>query len=355
MKSILIIVISLLSNLAFALDCESQKVVNEYKPRYAKLFSIRYYKNFKIVDSVNDRFIVKDANKILDCTTQLPIMSADTKRFIATSTTHLPFLKVFSLEKSLIGFQGVNYIYDSALRAQKIKNINYQMNPEELISLKPDLVMAYSANLSSEKRLNDLRALQIPIVLNRDFQEKHPLARAEWIIFSAIFFSKDIEAQKFFRDIETNYLKIKNNKKTISPVVLVGDIQNGKWATCGGLSDLAILIADAGGTLLLNRPNAETQYFSLENVLTIKTHPAIWLTQNTWENKNKINSDSRYSRFKGIPVYNNNKLVNPSGFNDYWETALSRPDLLVGELYGIFHPSSAIDTKNTSIWYKELK
>lgn len=352
MKSIFIILTALLSNLSFALDCESQKIVSEYKPRYAKLFSIRYYKDFKIVDSVNDRFLVTD-KKNLDCTTKLPVMSAHVERFIATSTTHLPFLKLFSLEKTLVGFQGVHYIYDPVLRAQKIKNINYQMNPEELISQRPDLVMAYSANLASEKRLNDLRSLQIPIVLNRDFQEKHPLARAEWIVFSALFFSKDKEAQNLFKEIETNYLKIKNTKKLSMPVVLVGDIQNGKWATCGGLSDLAILIADAGGTLLLNLPYAETQYFSLENVLTIKTTPQIWLTQNTWENKSKINSDSRYKRFKNLPVYNNNKLQNSSGFNDFWETGLSRPDLLVSELYGIFHPNEAL--KKTSIWYKELK
>ncbi len=352
MKSIFIILTALVSNLSFALECESQKMVSEYKPRYAKLFSIKYYKDFKIVDSVNDRFIVKD-NKTLDCTTKLPVMSSHAERFIATSTTHLPFLKFFSLEKTLIGFQGVNYIYDPVLRAQQIRNVNYQMNPEELISLRPDLVMAYSANLSSEKRLNDLRALQIPIVLNRDFQEKHPLARAEWMIFSAVFFSKDREAQKFFKEIESNYLKIKNTKKLNTPVVLVGDIQNGKWATCGGLSDLAILIADAGGTLLLNRSNTETQYFSLEEVLTMKGNPQIWLTQNTWENKSKINSDSRYNRFNKIPVFNNNKLVNTSGFNDYWETGLSRPDLLVGDLYGIFHPNPNL--KKSPVWYKELK
>lgn len=122
---------------------------------------------------------------------------------------------------------------------------------------------------------------------------------------------------------------------------------------CGGLSDLAILIADAGGTLFLSRPSAETQYFSLENVLTIKSHPQVWLTQNSWENKGKIHSDSRYNRFNKIPVYNNNKLINEAGFNDYWETGLSRHDLLLTELYGIFHLGP--DMKKNSIWYKELK
>jgi iron complex transport system substrate-binding protein len=351
MKSILLILGLFTTMTAMALECESQKPVSEYKPRYAKLFSIKYYKDFKIVDSVNDHFIVTD--KKLSCTTKLPVMSSKVERFVATSTTHIPFLKVFSLEKALIGFQGVNYIFDPTLRAQNIKNINYQMNPEELISLKADLVMAYAANISSEKRLNDLRQLQIPIVLNRDFQEQHPLARAEWIIFSALFFSKDLEAQKIFKDIEVNYLKIKNEIKKTKPVILVGDIQNGKWATCGGLSDLAILINDAGGSLLLDRKNPETQYFPLENVLSMKEVPQIWLSQNTWENKTKITADPRYNRFSKIPVYNNNKLLNAAGFNDYWETGLSRPDLLLKDLYSIFHPEKNLNPK--LVWYKELK
>lgn len=351
MKSIVLILGLFTSVSLFSAECESLKPLSEYKPRYAKLFSIKYYKDFKIVDSVNDRFIV--TNKKLECSTKLPMMKANVQRFVATSTTHLPFLKTFSLEKTLIGFQGVNYIYDSTLRAQKIKNINYQMNPEELISLRPDLVMAYAANISSSSRLNDLRKLQIPIVLNRDFQEQHPLARAEWIVFSALFFSKDIEAQKIFKDIETNYLKIKNEVKKTKPVILVGDIQNGKWATCGAESDLAILITDAGGSLLLNRKSPETQYFSLENVLSMKEIPQIWLTQNTWENISKVSTDPRYNRFNKIPVYNNNKLMNVAGFNDYWETGLSRPDLLLKDLYSIFHPEKNLNS--TLIWYKELK
>lgn len=352
MKSILIFFILFASNAAFSADCESQKHLSEYKPSYAKLFSIKYYKDFKIVETVKDKFIVAEKAS-LGCTTRLPVMKANVERFVATSTTHLPFLKLFSLEKKLIGFQGVNYIYDPTLRSQKIKNINYQMNPEELISLKPDLVMAYSANISSEKRLNDLRALKIPVVLNHDFQEQHPLARAEWIVFSSLFFSKDQEAQKLFKEIESNYLKIKNEVKKNKPLILVGDIQNGKWATCGGLSDLAILIADAGGVLLLDRQNIETQYFPLENILSLKKNPQIWLAQNTWENKKKMISDSRYNRFSHIPLFNNNKLVNSHGFNDYWETGLSRPDLLLKDLFGIFHPKN--NSTNESIWYKELK
>ena len=175
-----------------AADCELQEIQNAYIPHFAKLFTIKYFSIFKIVESMDDRFIVAD-NLPLDCQTKLPVFSSHTKRFVATSTTHLPFLSQLGLEETLVALQGKRYIYNSKLRSQKIREINYLLNPEELLSLRPDLVMAYPANFASGKKLQDLRKLNIPIVLNRDFEEKHPLARAEWMVFSAVFFSKELE------------------------------------------------------------------------------------------------------------------------------------------------------------------
>ena len=335
-------------------ECEQQEVENAYIPHFAKHFKIKYYKDFKLVDSMKDRFIVADTLP-LKCETKLPVFTSSTKRFIATSTTHLAFLKDFRIEKTLVGFQGLRYINNPKLRSQKIKDINYQLNAEELLSLKPDLVMAYSANLASEKRLNDLRKLKIPVVLNRDFEETHPLARAEWMVFEAVFFSKDQEAKKLFKSIEDSYLSLagESKKKNARPLVLVGDIQNGKWATCGGLSDLAILIRDAGGDLLLNSSSTDTQYVSLEKILSTNEVPSYWLTQNTWSDLTSAKKDSRYKKFISIPAFNNNLILNAEGFNDYWETGVSRPDLLLKDLYDIFNNKQASHLKLN--WYKELK
>lgn len=337
-----------------ASECESEKILEEYKPRYAKLFSIKYYKNFKIIESKNDRILIGD-KKSLNCKTKLFIMTDKASRFVATSTTHLPFLKTFRLEKSLVGFQGVKYIYNEELKKQQVKDIHFQLNAEELLSLKPDLVMAYSSNLASEKRIKDLRKLNVPIVLNRDFEETHPLARAEWMVFSAAFFSKDQEAKKVFIALVDNYNSIKTiamREASVKPKILVGDIQNGKWATCGGTSDLAILIADAGGDLILKSESPETQNIPLEKILAAKITPQYWLSQNTWTSKNESLKDSRYGQFKTIPLYNNNNLVNVNGFNDYWETGVSRPDLLLQDLYNIF--TSQKNPNQKLIWYKKL-
>jgi iron complex transport system substrate-binding protein len=354
MRSLLILIILGFSSRLWASDCEKQDLLNAYIPHFATLFSIKYFQDFKIVESGNDRFIVADSLP-LKCETKLPVFTSHTKRFVATSTTHLPFLKELNLEDTLVGFPGKRYIYDSKLRSQKIKDINYQLNAEELLSLKPELVMAYSANLASEKKIVDLRKLKIPIVLNRDFEEKHPLARAEWVVFSAVFFSKELEAKRFFKSIEDSYLQTAgiSTKVKPKPQVLVGEIQNGKWATCGELSDLAILIHDAGGEVLLKNNKAQTQYVSLEKILSMKEKPAYWLTQNTWTDLSPAKKDSRYKKFLSLPVYNNNNHLNVEGFNDYWETGISRPDLLLKDVYNIIHNTSMSQIKLN--WYRELK
>lgn len=339
----------------WAANCESQKPVGFYKPQFAEYFSITYFDHYKIVETgkspERDRFIVTDQK--LKCETNLSVLTSKTKRFISTSTTHLHFLSAFGLESTLVGFQGGRYIYNPKIRAQKIKDVNYQMNPEELFSLSPDLVMAYTAN-ASFGRVKELRKLRIPIVLNYDFEEKNPLARAEWIVFNSVFFDKDKEAQEYFSKITKSYNEFKRQAQGLKRVnVLVGDIQNGKWSTCGGTSDLAIIIGDAGGELLIKSSSNQTQNISLEKILKLDIAPEVWFSQNTWEDKSKVSSDSRYKKFQTVPLFNNTKLLNKEGFSDFWETAVARPDLLIKDFFFILHPS--LKKNETTTWYKELK
>ncbi len=354
MRFYFLLLISIASLNLWAADCESQKVIKTYTPRYAQYFKIHYYDQFKIVESgkkpIVDRFMVADGP--LNCTSSLFKFTANTKRFIATSTTHVSFLSVLNMENRLVGFQGINYLYNSKFQGQKIQDIHYQMNAEELLSLSPDLVMAYSANLAGQKRINELRKLKIPVVFNYDFEEVHPLARAEWMIFSAVFFNQDSIMQKYFTKIESSYNDLKKQALAFKKKnVLVGDIQNGKWTTCGGESDLAILIRDAGGNLLLKSTSRETQTISLEKVLKITEKADVWLTQNTWENLVPLSKDSRYKKFTSVPAYNNTRLLNKSGFNDYWERGVSRPDLLLADISEVIHKNGS----HSLTWYKELK
>lgn len=335
-----------------AVECEKMPQIGEYQPKYANFFSYKKFEHFKIIKVDQDKFILAD--KKIDCMTDLFVVNKKVRRFVGTSTTYLPFLNLFGEEEVLIGFQGKRYIYNEKFDKKKIKEINFQLNPEELIALKPDLVMAYPANLKDKNHLVSLRNFGIPVVLNLDYKEDHPLARAEWIIFNSLFLGKEAAAFKYFLNIEDNYLKIKNkvNNNLSRPQILVGEIQNGQWVTCGGKSDLALMIKDAGGELVLDNDKKETQTYSLERLLNMKKKPDIWLTHNNWKNLESAKKDFRYKPFINLDVFNNNKLLNKNGFNDYWESGLARPDLLLADLN---HIVTNISNKNNLNWYRELK
>ena len=51
--------------------------------------------------------------------------------------------------------------------------------------------------------------------------------------------------------------------------------------------------------------------------------------------------DSRLLLFeaaKNHRVYNYNKRTTPSGGNDFWETAVARPDILLKDVIKVLHP-----------------
>ncbi len=352
----LILIFSTFSTFAFSIECLKETAIGSYKPKYAKNFAITYYKNFTLLKTgpKNDELLV--ANGHVNCTTTLPIFKNDARRIVATSTTHLPILAFFELEGRLVAFQGTNYISNKKFNVSAVTNINYQLNAEELIKLKADIVFAYAANIPFWKTVKDYQQLNIPVILIWDFLETHPLARAEWVVLQAHLVGKSKEAIVHFEKMEKDYNAIKNGVKAEAKKrALVGDIQNGKWVTCGGRSDLAQLIGDAGGMLVLANDKAETQFIALEKVFSLinKNRPDVWLPQNNWQNKKPLAADSRYKHFDQIPIFNNNKLVNASGFNDYWESGVARPDLVLKDLVSILH-SKQPNEENLN-WFKRIK
>jgi len=125
--------------------------------------------------------------------------------------------------------------------------IDKGMNLEVLFSLKPQLVMSYTMS-SDLGQLRKIKELGIPTVINAEYLEEHPLGRAEWIKFMALFFGKEREADSIFNVIEHEYLT--TQKLTTStnsrPTVLSGIVYGDTWFMPGGKNYAAKLLTDAG-------------------------------------------------------------------------------------------------------------
>ena len=65
--------------------------------------------------------------------------------------------------------------------------IDEALNIEKLIEVNPDLVMTYSLN-GDFGQVNLIKEAGIPVIMNAEYLEKHPLGRAEWIKLTGIIF-----------------------------------------------------------------------------------------------------------------------------------------------------------------------
>jgi iron complex transport system substrate-binding protein len=134
--------------------------------------------------------------------------------------------------------------------------------------------------------------------------------------------------------------------------------QRGTWFVPGGRSYFATFIRDAGGDYLWQAdPHAPSQPLKMEAVLDRARNAEIWLLHmsSVGSRKELADLDPRYplfSAFRAGRVYQNDARVSRGGSNDYWETGVMNPDLVLADLIAIFHPELALNHR--FIWYRQL-
>jgi iron complex transport system substrate-binding protein len=243
-----------------------------------------------------------------------------------------------------------------------IKDVGYDqgLNYETILGLKPDLIMAYGVGGEVTSILNKLKDLNQTVLLNGEYLEETPLAKAEWIKLVGALYEKEKEADEYFQKVEKNYLEIKRKMASVSsrPVVLTGLPYKDSWWMAGGHSNLAHLIADAGGEFLWKENTSREAFIvSLEEVIARAPKADFWINCSTVNTISELISvDERFSGFPQVKkktIYNNNFAVNKSGGNDYWEKGVVRPDLILADLVRIFHPEA--DSSRSFVFYKKIE
>ncbi len=270
---------------------------------------------------------------------------------VCTSTSHLPLLDYLHESDKLTGFPSTDYISSVNIRKRVDQGfvqdlgIDKGMNLEKLAMLKPDIVMGYTMN-SDYGQFRKIEELGVPVVINAEYLEKHPLGRAEWIKFMAAFFNKEKEADSVFQMIEQNYLQTKNKADTtrIKPTVLSGIVYGDAWFLPGGKNYGSRILKDAGCKYLWeDDPSNGFLEVSFESVYA-KAHDAdLWIGVGSFMKLNDIRSaDHRYTRFKPYTkknIYTYDARKGAKGGSEFLELGYLRPDLILKDLVKIAHPS----------------
>lgn len=287
------------------------------------------------------------------------------ERIVCTSTTHIPLLDYIDQTQSLIGFPTTDYISSEKMRkridAGLVKNLGIDkgMDLESLVTLKPEMVMGYTMG-SDLGQLKKIQELNIPVVINAEYLERHPLGRAEWIKFMALFFGKERQADSVFNSIEKQYLQTAQlaSEAMEKPTVLCGVLYGDGWFLPGGENYASRILRDAGCNYLWAADSSHGfLQVSFETVYTKAKNADLWIGVAAFKSLQELRAaEERYALFapfKRGNVYTYDARHGAKGGSEFLELGYLRPDLVLKDLVKIAHPATL--PNHTLFFYKKLE
>ncbi len=277
------------------------------------------------------------------------VIEVPAKSIACLSSTETGCLGVLDLRDKLIGCGSPEHLWDKQLQKRiangEITEIGRGMgfNIETIVAIMPELLMQ---NFMDKTDVDgNLTKLGINVLYNNAWKEHSLLGRAEWLKFMALFFGRERMADSVFNAVEKNYNDIKqaaaNAKQT--PTVMYGNDYKGTWYLPQNDTYVAQTIRDANAEFRGAGDGNSSTPTSFEKIYDLFNDCEYWLsTQGKVRTlKDFLSSNERYKDFKATAnnkVYINNKREKPTGGNDYWESGINRPDLLLKDVVKILHP-----------------
>lgn len=379
-------------------DCSAEKSPEKAAQSCGELPVLEYAKNLKIGQSCGEqvaeirsivgsdtlvkRFVLRPKGsdrgtlpKGLEGATVLQVPLA---RAVALSSAQVGFMARLGLENAIVAVGEGKFIADSVLyeRVQKGEVAEVGSGPtlslEKLLALKPDLVMNFATGGAYDD-YQRIEALGLPLMLTSEWQEEHPLAKAEWIKLFGMLFGVDslasavYEQSKLFYLVTSSFTSI--NSSLISdasrlqrPRVLVGMSYGGVWYAPGGSSYTAQLIQDAGGRYLWAGTEERELRLPLEQVIALADSADIWINPGMFSTAEEIlGAEPRVARIKAFRekrVFQNDGRKGPGGGNDFYESAVAQPEKVLNDFVwaiGAFKDSEKADsTALGSRWYRNI-
>ena len=345
-----------------------------YTPEYASGFSIKGADGYESsiitvtnpwqgADSITTQLFIARGGESAPEGFTGQVLEGDASRIVAMSSTHIAMLNAIGEAGRVVGVSGIDYISNPVISANRdsIGDVGYEgnINYELLISLDPDLVLLYGVNGASsmEGKLNELG---IPFMYVGDYLEESPLGKAEWMVALSEVVGKRTEGEQVFGGIPVRYNDLKKRvADTVldAPSVMLNTPYGDSWFMPSTESYVARLVKDAGGDYIYKKNTGNASLpIDLEEAYKLTSEADMWLNVGMANTLDELRtscpkfSDTRC--FRNGSVWNNNLKTNAAGGNDYYESAVVNPDILLRDLVKIFHPQLV---EEDFVYYKQLK
>ncbi len=343
--------------------------------QYTEGFSIEYHNYYKVITVKTPWPGATESMQyaLVQCGAPVPegfldeqIIQVPVKSIVTMSTTYLPFLDELGLLDKLVGLDDATYVSNPTVLKMaeegKLTMIGYGsgVNVEKALELKPDLIMTYGSGAPEYDAHPVLIQAGLKVAVNAEWLDTSPLGRAEWGKFIAAFFNKEADAETLFTEKAARYneLKALTANLTEKPTVFTASAYQGTWNVPGGKSFAAAFLTDAGAAYLWS-DDASTGSLPLafEAVFEKAKDADYWLNVGFFGSLDDLKAaDARYADFAAFQngrVWNNDAKTTPNGGNDYYESAVAHPEIVLADLIKIFHPD--LLPNHQLVYYRQLK
>ncbi|QZE13406.1 ABC transporter substrate-binding protein [Halosquirtibacter laminarini] len=296
---------------------------------------------------VEDHFRLVDRNfySVEQSKANLPVIPIPCKRIVCLSSTQLTYFFALDCLDPIVAINSSRHLFHKEMnrrvRSGVVKRIGKQgsFNLEMIAALQPDVIFVSPFKKGGYA---SLKQLGIPLIPMAAYSEETPLGRAEWVKFISLFIGKEKEADKKFKDIEKEYLRLKGLTENVKsrPTVISGKLRSGTWYVPGGDSFYAHYFRDAGAEYIFKDDYTGARPLDFETVYSKGIHADFWrllLPEPVGFNREMLlKEDARYGdfdAFKNDKVFMCNIRSKP-----FYEENAMKPQVVLSDYIHLFHP-----------------
>ena len=357
----LLLLVSCVSNKKTSLEAFNQDI---YTPEYASGFKILGAENVQSTliqvfnpwqgakDVEMSYFISRNGEQAPAGFTG-PTIPAGAKQIVCMSSSYIAMLDALGQADRIVAVSGIDYVSNPYIIAHKdsIKDMGPEMNYELLLGLKPDVVLLYGIGDAQTAVTDKLKELSIPYMYVGEYLEESPLGKAEWMVALSELTDSREKGIEIFSEIPKRYQTLKDLTVSVEqrPTVMFNTPWNDSWIMPSTKSYMAQLVNDAGADYIYKENTSNSSApIGLETAYGLIQKADYWINvgmASTLDELKAVNpkfTDAKSVREK--TAYNNNLRLTATGGNEYWESAVVRPDIVLRDLIHIFHPELVSDS-----------
>ena len=357
----LLLLVSCVSNKKTSLEAFNQDI---YTPEYASGFKIlgadnvqstliQVFNPWQGAKDVEMSYFISRNGEQAPAGFTGPTIPAGAKQIVCMSSSYIAMLDALGQADRIVAVSGIDYVSNPYIIAHKdsIKDMGPEMNYELLLGLKPDVVLLYGIGDAQTAVTDKLKELSIPYMYVGEYLEESPLGKAEWMVALSELTDSREKGIEIFSEIPKRYQTLKDLTASVEqrPTVMFNTPWNDSWIMPSTKSYMAQLVNDAGADYIYKENTSNSSApIGLETAYGLIQKADYWINvgmASTLDELKAVNpkfTDAKSVREK--TAYNNNLRLTATGGNEYWESAVVRPDIVLRDLIHIFHPELVSDS-----------